>query len=120
MIDEWINEIKKTSDPESLGMILVHNGIVRGTAKDGQAVKAMQLSYNKEALDNCVNRLKKREGITAIRAWINNGMLNVGDDIMYLLVAGRFRTDVLPVFQELIATVKSEIVREEESGQEEG
>lgn len=114
MIDEWLKEIKKTSDPESLGMILVHNGVVRGTAKDGKPVKAMQLSYNQEALDGCVNRLKKREGITAIRAWINNGELNIGDDIMYVLVAGRFRTDVLPVFQELLTTIKSEIVREKE------
>lgn len=114
MIDEWIKEIKETSDPESLGMILVHNGIVRGTAKDGKPVKAMQLSYNQEALDSCVSRLKKREGITAIRAWINYGLLNIGDDIMYVLVAGRFRTDVLPVFQELLSTIKNEIVREQE------
>jgi molybdopterin synthase catalytic subunit len=114
MIDEWIKEIKETSDPESLGMILVHNGIVRGTAKDGKPVKAMQLSYNQEALDSCVSRLKKREGVTAIRAWINYGLLNIGDDIMYVLVAGRFRTDVLPVFQELLSTIKNEIVREKE------
>lgn len=114
MIDEWLKEIKKTSDPQSLGMVLVHNGVVRGTAKDGKPVKAMQLSYNQEDLDRCVSRLKKREGITAIRAWINNGLLNIGDDIMYVLVAGRFRTDVLPVFQELLATIKNEIVLEKE------
>lgn len=114
MIDEWLKEIKKTSEPESLGMILVHNGVVRGTAKDGKPVKAMQLSYNQEALDSCVSRLEKKEGITAIRAWINNGALKIGDDIMYVLVAGRFRTDVLPVFQELLTTIKSEIVCEKE------
>ncbi|MEN6332402.1 MAG: molybdenum cofactor biosynthesis protein MoaE [Smithella sp.] len=114
MIDEWLKEIKKTSDPESLGMILVHNGVVRGTAKDGKPVKAMQLSYNQEALDSIVSALKKREGITAIRAWINKGVLNIGDDIMYVLVAGRFRTDVLPVFHELLTTIKSEIVSEKE------
>jgi molybdopterin synthase catalytic subunit len=118
MIDEWLKEIKKNSDPESVGMILVHNGVVRGTAKDGKPVKVMKLSYNQAALDSCVERLRKREGIAAIRAWINCGMLNVGDDIMYLLVAGRFRTDVLPVLQELLSTVKNEIVREEEYGQE--
>jgi molybdopterin synthase catalytic subunit len=114
MIDEWLKEIKKTCDPESLGMVLVHNGVVRATAKDGKPVKAMKLSYDQGALDVCVKRLRKREGIAAIKAWINNGMLNIGDDIMYLLVAGRFRTDVLPVLQELLSTVKNEIVREEE------
>jgi molybdopterin synthase catalytic subunit len=38
----------------------------------------------------------------------------VGDDIMRLLVAGRFRTDVLPVFESLLTTIKQEIVREQE------
>ncbi len=114
MIDDWIKEIKNNSDPASVGMILIHNGVVRGTTKNGKPVKTMQLSYNQEELDNCLNRLRKREGIAAIRVWINSGMLNVGDDIMYLLVAGRFRTDVLPVLQELLSTVKNEIVREEE------
>lgn len=114
MIDKWLKEIKKNCDPESLGMILVHNGIVRGTAKNGKPVQGMKLSYNQDALDSLVERLGKHEGIAAIRAWINSGVLNIGDDIMYLLVAGRFRTDVLPVLQELLATVKNEIVHEEE------
>ena len=50
MIDKWLKEIKKNCDPESLGMILAHNGIVRGTAKDGKPVKGMKLSYDKDAL----------------------------------------------------------------------
>ena len=114
MIDEWIKEIKENCDSESLGMILVHNGIVRGTAKDGKLVKGMKLSYNKDALESCVARLKNREGIAAIRIWINSGILSIGDDIMYLLVAGRFRTDVLPVLEDLLSTVKNEIMHEEE------
>jgi molybdopterin synthase catalytic subunit len=95
-------------------MILVHNGIVRGTAKDGKLVKGMKLSYDKDALESCVARLKNREGIAAIRVWINSGILSIGDDIMYLLVAGRFRTDVLPVLEDLLSTVKNEIMHEEE------
>jgi len=114
MVDQWLKEIKENFDAESLGMILVHNGIVRGTAKDGKPVKGMKLSYNNDALENCVARLKNIEGIAAIRVWINSGVLKIGDDIMYLLVAGRFRTDVFPILQELLSTVKSEIVHEEE------
>ena len=114
MIDAWLKEIKDNCDPEALGMILAHNGIVRGTAKDGKPVKGMKLSYDKDALESCVARLKNREGIAAIRVWINSGVLSIGDDIMFLLVAGRFRTDVLPVLQELLSTVKNEIVHEEE------
>jgi len=114
VIDEWVKEIKENCNPESLGMILVHNGVVRGTAKDGKPVKGMKLSYDKNMLKNCVAKLKNRAGIEAIKAWINSGILSIGDDIMYLLVAGRFRTDVLPVLKELLSTVKNEIAHEEE------
>jgi molybdopterin synthase catalytic subunit len=33
---------------------------------------------------------------------------------MFLIVAGRFRTDVLPVFEELLSVIKREIVTEQE------
>lgn len=114
MIELWIREIKEKTDPDKLGMIIVHNGIVRGTSKDGAPVRGMRLSYDKEQLDTLVNAMKDREGIADIRAWINEGTLKVGDDIMVILVAGRFRTDILPVFQELLTKIKKEIVREEE------
>ena len=39
MIDEWIKEVKGSADFKDLGMILVHNGVVRATSKDGKPVK---------------------------------------------------------------------------------
>lgn len=114
MIDEWIEEIKAQCPADKLGMILVHNGVVRGSAKDGRSVRAMGLSYDRVRLEAIVAEAKKKEGILDIRVWINEGDLRIGDDIMYVCVAGRFRTDVLPVFQELLTIIKTEIVREDE------
>jgi molybdopterin synthase catalytic subunit len=114
MIDQWIHEIKAAADPEGLGMMLAHNGVVRGTAKDGKVVKGMKLSFDREKLESRVSDMKKRDGIVEIRVWINQGELQIGDDIMYILVAGRFRTDVLPVLQELLTYIKTEVVKEEE------
>jgi molybdopterin synthase catalytic subunit len=114
MIAAWTEEIKKTAEPEGLGMILMHNGIVRGTSKQGEPVKRMNLSYDADRLANLVAEQKKREGIVDIRVWINSGELKIGDDIMLLLVAGRFRTDVLPVFEFVLSTIKKEIVTERE------
>jgi len=116
MVDGWIREIKEKCDSQSLGMILVHNGVVRGSSKDGCTVQGMVLSYNKELLESTVREMKAREGIVEIKVWINEGELRVGDDIMYVLVAGRFRTDILPVFQELLTIVKTKIVDEKEVG----
>jgi molybdopterin synthase catalytic subunit len=114
MIEQWLEEVKKNTDPEALGMILVHNGIVRGTSKDGKPVGGMNLSYDKLKLETAIMEHKKREGIADIRVWIGSGALHVGDDIMAVLVAGRFRTDVLPVFESLLSLIKNNIVTEQE------
>lgn len=114
MIEQWIREIKEQCSPDVLGMILVHNGIVRATAKDGKAVRVMRASYDHSMLDEAIVEFKKKEGIAVIKVWINEGVLQIGDDIMKVCVAGRFRTDVLPVFQELLAIIKKDIVKEEE------
>ena len=115
MVEQWLNEVKLKADPEGLGMILVHNGIVRATSKQGKPVSGMKLSYDEEKLRTVVSEQKKKDGILDIKVWINQGDLKVGDDIMLLLVAGRFRTDVLPVFESLLSAIKQEIVSERES-----
>ena len=114
MIDRWVEEIKQTANPEELGMILVHNGIVRGTSKSGKPVHGMKLSYDEKKLKSVIPIFKRRKGVAEVRVWINTGNLKVGDNIMLLLVAGRFKTDVLPVLEELLTLVKNEIVTEEE------
>ena len=92
MIEEWMKEIKKACDPKSLGMILGHNGIVRATTKDGKPVRAMKLSYDKAKLESAISACKKKDGIVDVRVWINEGVLQIGDDIMNVCVAGCFRT----------------------------
>ena len=114
MIEKWIAEVKKNTDPEKLGMILIHNGIVRGTSKKGKSVKGMYLSYDKEKLNSLISEFRKKEGVVEIKAWINEGNLKIGDDIMYVLIAGRFRTDVLPTFEALLSKIKGEVVSEKE------
>lgn len=115
MIEEWMEEIKAKSPSERLGMILVHNGIVRATSKKGEPVRGMLLTYDKELLQSLIAEYGQKEGIAGIKVWINDGQLEIGDDIMLVLVAGRFRTDVLPVFENLIRDIKTRVVREEES-----
>jgi molybdopterin synthase catalytic subunit len=57
MVEQWLEEAKKRTDPGVLGMVLVHNGIVRGTPKDGKLVRGMKLYYDEGAvlggMDNC-------------------------------------------------------------------
>jgi molybdopterin synthase catalytic subunit len=114
MIDSWIEEVKQRANPEELGMILVHNGIVRGTSKSGKTVGGMKLSYDQEKLNSVIPTFRQKPGVVEVKVWINAGNLKVGDNIMFLLVAGKFKTNVLPVLEELLSLIKSEIVTEVE------
>jgi molybdopterin synthase catalytic subunit len=75
----------------------------------------MKLSCDEKKLNLVIPIFKDRKGVAEVKVWINAGNLKVGDNIMLLLVAGRFKADVFPVFEELLALVKNEIVTEEEA-----
>ena len=45
VIDEWLREVKQRANPEDLGMILVHNGIVRATSKKGSSAGKLRLFH---------------------------------------------------------------------------
>ncbi|WP_457755414.1 molybdenum cofactor biosynthesis protein MoaE [Thermovibrio ammonificans] len=113
-VDELLSRVKARSNPENLGMVLVHNGVVRATSRNGSTVRGMKLSVNRERLRELIKETESRSGIEAVEIWINEGELSVGDDIMIVAVAGRFRSDVLPAFEELISKIKREVVVEEE------
>jgi molybdopterin synthase catalytic subunit len=57
---------------------------------------------------------KQKPGVVEVKVWVNSGNLKVGDNLMFLLVAGRFRTDIVPVVEELLSLIKNEMVTEEE------
>ena len=98
------------------GVLLIALLAVFGCQKEteGRMVKGMHLLYDKEKLNSLITDFRKKEGIVAIKVWINTGILKVGDDIMCVLVAGRLRTNVLPVFEELLSKIKKEVVSENE------
>ena len=61
-----------------------------------------------------VEEAKKMPGIHYVRAWLNSGELSVGDDIMYVLVGGDIRPNVIDGLQALVEKLKTECVVETE------
>jgi len=119
-IDEWLKEAK--TDPAALqeGMFLVHNGIVRQTPKakvrqgldDGSQVKGMVFAYDAAKVDAVIAETYKMDGIFHVRVWLNEGQLELGDDIMYVLIGGDIRPHVIDALQFLVGKIKSECVTE--------
>ena len=120
--DKWLREAKADASAKGIGMYLIHNGVVRKTARaavrggdtSARPVTGLLLSCDREKLDAAVNACKAAEGIGFVRVWVNEGKLSVGDDMMYVMVGGDIRTRVVPALEALVNRIKSECVTETE------
>jgi molybdopterin synthase catalytic subunit len=110
--ETWLDEIKSGPDSARIGMDLMHNGVVRGTARNGTPVGGMDLSYDAARLRAILEQIEARPGVVAVKVWINQGRLAVGDDIMRVLLAGDIRENVFGALKELVRLIKTECVKE--------
>ena len=121
-VDQWLKEAKMDVNADRIGMYLTHNGVVRRTAKslvrendlDAKDVKGMLFSHDKEKLKQIIDETKMLEGIYYVRAWLNEGKLEVGDDLMYVLIGGDIRPNVTNALDYIVGRIKSECVTEKE------
>ena len=121
-MDAWLKEAKAHESAEKIGMYLTHNGIVRKSAKakvrfgkeNTKEVSGMLFSYDQEKVDKAIEEAMKLDGIYYVKAWLNEGELQVGDDIMYVLIGGDIRPRVVDALQYLVGRVKNECVIEKE------
>ena len=121
-IDAWLKEAKAHESAPLCGMYLTHNGTVRRSAKakvrygaeDTQEVTGMVFSYDEEKVNAVIADTYKMEGIYYIKVWLNEGQLETGDDIMYVLIGGDIRPRVVDALQYLVGRVKNECVVETE------
>ena len=118
--DQWLKEAKTQESAPKIGMYLTHNGTVRQTARakvrrgeeNTREVTGMLFSYDKEKVDALIAETYKMDGIYYIRVWLNEGQLNMGDDIMYVLIGGDIRPHVVDALQYLVSRIKNECVSE--------
>ena len=121
-LDAWIKEAKEDKSAPECGMYLFHNGIVRQSARakvrqgdiSASDVKGMVFSYDKEKVEEAVENTQNMPGIGYVRVWLNEGQLEVGDDIMLVLVGGDIRPHVVDALQSLVGELKNHCVKEEE------
>lgn len=120
-MDQWLREAKAGPDAGRIGMYLTHNGVVRETARAAvrageptAPVRGMRFACDRAGVEAAVAETRRMEGIFYVRAWLNAGVLEAGEDIMYVLVGGDIRPHVVEALQFLVGKLKSECVTEEE------
>jgi molybdopterin synthase catalytic subunit len=113
-INERIERIKAQPDAGGIGMILAHQGIVRAASRAGEPVHGMLLHVDRRRLDEALAEALTWPGVVAVDGCVNEGDLEVGDDIMKVVVAGDVRENVFGALQRLVGIIKKEVVTESE------
>jgi molybdopterin synthase catalytic subunit len=114
-INKMIQEIKNHPDFDKVGMVLCHNGVVRSTSRDGRKVSGLRVSVDHQKLDHILFEQKQKPGILDIRVEIaENRELEVGDDVMLLLVAGDIRENVIAVLTDTLNLIKTTVTNKTE------
>ncbi len=116
-INKTLRELKQRPGfTDNVGMMLVHNGVVRGwSRKDHAAVTSVRVTPDREKMQAICREMEQRPGIFAIVAEAAEGQLKPGDDLLFLVVAGDIREHVKATFAELLDRIKSEAVVKQEN-----
>ncbi|MBF0231877.1 MAG: molybdenum cofactor biosynthesis protein MoaE [Desulfamplus sp.] len=109
-LDKLKEKIKAHPDYSKVGMVLYHNGVVRLTTREGQEVTGLSLTVDHDKLNQIIAEQKAKPGIVEVIVEIQeNRDLNVGDDVMYIAVAGDIRENVIATLTETLNRVKAEV-----------
>lgn len=110
-----IDIVKKQPDFSQAGMILAHNGVVRATSRDGRKVSGLKVQVDHDRLAAIIEKNRGRPGILDIQVWINEATdLSVGDDVMYIVVSGDFRENVIAALEATLNEIKTTVTHKTE------
>lgn len=109
---DLMNNIKENKNCEKVGAITFFIGVVRGENLEGEKVQKLSLeAYEEKANEILVkicDDLSKKPGIVDVQIHHLLGEFNVGEEMVYVSVAGSHRTDVFLVLREAVERYKNE------------
>ena len=98
-----------TTTATLLAQAMIHEGLKNLAAGANPIVVKKGMA---KAVEAAVAEAKHMPGIYYVKAWLNEGELAVGDDIMLVLVGGDIRPHVVDALQALVGKLKTECVTE--------
>jgi molybdopterin synthase catalytic subunit len=111
-LSELLKSVKEQADFRKVGAIATFIGVVRGETVDGENVEQLKLeAYEERAnkvLGGICEELKKREGVVDVQIHHFVGEFGVGEDLVYVVVAGAHRENVFGVLEEAVERYKNE------------
>ncbi len=111
-VQDAINNIKKDPNYPKAGAITLFIGVVRGETSEGEKVEKLEMEAYEEKANQVLTKisddLTKKPGIVNVQIHHLLGEFSVGEELVYVVVAGSHRTDLFPVLREAVERYKSE------------
>lgn len=109
---DLISNAKKNNKFNEAGAIAVFIGVVRGETLDGKKVVNLKMEAYEEKANEVLaaisKELSEKPGIVDVQVHHLLGEFNVGEDVVYVSVAGSHREEVFSVLREAVARYKNE------------
>ncbi len=115
-ITKELEKLKKEPGfADNVGMILIHNGVVRGWSRQNkETVIAIEITPDHEKIAALAKEFESWPGIFRVKAHAYEGKMVPGDDVLFLIVAGDIRENVKSALSGLLDRVKAEAVSKKE------
>lgn len=110
-LDDLIKRIRQEPQIRKAGAIGTFTGIVRELDGDTKTDRLEFEKYEPEAskvLEKIREDLKQKEGILEVLIHHKTGVLEAGEDIVYIVIASAHRTELFPALSEAIERVKAD------------
>jgi molybdopterin synthase catalytic subunit len=111
-VSDLIGNTRKNENFEKAGAIAIFIGVARGETLEGEKVQKLKLEAYEEKADEVLARicydLSQKPGIVDVQIHHLLGEFDVGEDLVYVSVAGSHRTDVFTVLREAVERYKKE------------
>jgi molybdopterin synthase catalytic subunit len=109
-LDSLIDEMKKSSN--EVGAVTIFIGVVRGTSEKEKVLKLEYEAHETlapQTIKNIVEELKTKHGIIDAIVEHKVGMVQVGEEVMYVLVASKHRKEGRKALAELVDRIKRDV-----------
>ena len=109
---DLINNTKKSVNYEKVGAMTLFIGVTRGETLEGEKVQKLTLEAYEEKANEVLTEicydLSNKSGIVDVQIHHLLGEFDVGEEMVYVLVAGSHRKDLFPVLREAVERYKNE------------
>jgi molybdopterin synthase catalytic subunit len=107
-----MNTLRANQDFHRVGAVTLFIGVARGETKEKETVQKLELeAYTEKAdkvLESICKDLTAKPGIVDVQIHHLVGTFEIGEELVYVAVAGSHRSNVFPVLQEAVERYKRE------------